>query len=793
MLPLEFLHQSLLIAGGLAFTIPVALHLLTRRKSSRVRFPAMRFLQQKQKQTQRQLRVRHWLLLMLRCLLLGLLALLLSRPRVATTGSGIGFLVAMVACLCAGAGGLAALLLWGERQRRALAFGTIVMLGSAGLVGGLTYGFGSQRGILWKDEEEPVAAAIVIDTAPYMGYLHASETRLQLAQHMATELLSQFPAGSEIGIVDSHGPVGVLSLEKRSVERTLKSLRLAYQAAPIRELVHHGVTLVNNSQLRAKELYLFSDLGSLAWDQDNPKLWESIREESRPLSVQVLDVGIQDRVNVGLAPVRTVPEVASAGQTVELTVNVEQLGPPREVQLELAMEQPQAELPVVIDGQVRVPTLIGRDLRTVSLDANGSATVSFEVKGLSEGMHHGVVRLRDLEDGLASDNLRYFSLQVRTTRRVMLTSWDESAREAMQRLLLAAGFACDVVDSAQLESVDDSDYDALCWIDPAPLPQAVWRKATQFVQRGGGMFVALGPHARPPEQFSSLAALTLMPAANVRVWKAVDPLALQPTDVSHPALAWLEPHRSVISWSAFPVFQHWYIGNLQSDSQIVAVYNQGQPAILDRAVGKGHVVMLTTPLGQSQHDHTEIAWNRLLLGEIDDWPPFTLVVELFEYLTDPAASQWNFVVGESVRLAWKNAPENATYQLFTPDDTWQSLTAENDGSMRPPFVEVPGIYRLRSLSTELPQTGFSMNLPVPATQLARSEPADLSTALQLADWQFSRTIPELRRSVRLRGSYEAYAPLLVLLAVVLACEHIAANRFYAIRRDTLGSSEGIPG
>ncbi|MDA0658739.1 MAG: BatA domain-containing protein [Planctomycetota bacterium] len=791
MLPVEFLHQTLLIAGGLALSIPVALHLLTRRKPLRMRFPAVRFLQQKQAQTHRQLQIRHWLLLMLRCLLLGLLALLLSRPRVATSASGISFLVLVVVCLCVAAGGLAALLLWGERQGRALTIGTIAMLGVAVLITGLVYGFGSQRGALWRDEEEPVAAAIVVDTAPYMDYLHASETRLQLAQKMAAELLSQFPAGSEIGIVDSHGPVGLLSPEKGSVERTLKGLRLAHFARPVRELVKHGITMVTSSQLSAKELYLFSDLGSLAWDQTNPQLWDSVREESRSLSIQVLDVGIQERVNVALNPVRLVPEVVSAGQTVQVVVDVEQLGPARDVQLELALEQPQADLPVVIDGQVRVPTLIGRDLRTVSLDANGSSTVSFELKGLPQGTHHGVVRLRDLEDGLAGDNLRYFSLLVRNNRRILLVSWDVAARDTMDRLLLAAGFGCDVVDAAQLESVDDSSYDAMCWIDPPPLPPAVWRKATKFVERGGGILIALGPRARPPEQFSSQAALALTPAANVRVWNAVDPLALQVTDVSHRALAWVEPHRSVIPWSAFPVFQHWYVGSLQPDSQIVATYNQGQPAILDRAVGKGHVVMLTTPLGQSQHDRTEIAWNRLLLGENDDWPTFTLVVELFEYLTDSTSNQSNFMAGESVRLAWKNAPESAVYQLFTPDDTWQSLTAENDGSVRLPFVEVPGVYRLKSLLPDSSHHGFSINLSGPATQLARSEPEELVDGLQLADWQFSRAIPELRRNVRLRGSYEAYAPLLVLLAVVLACEHVAANRFYAVRGESLGSSEGI--
>src|SRR5829696_6738730 len=80
---MAFINLSLL-AGGLCVAIPIVLHLIMRQRPKPMVFPAMRFIQQRRIANQRRLQLRHWLLLALRCGAIGLAALALARPSVAS-------------------------------------------------------------------------------------------------------------------------------------------------------------------------------------------------------------------------------------------------------------------------------------------------------------------------------------------------------------------------------------------------------------------------------------------------------------------------------------------------------------------------------------------------------------------------------------------------------------------------------------------------------------------------------------------------------------------------------------
>src|SRR4051794_5216422 len=74
------LNPLLAVIGGLAVSVPIIIHLLNKRKFERVVWGAMRFLKVSVEQNQRRLQIEDLLLLALRCLLLLLLGLALSRP-----------------------------------------------------------------------------------------------------------------------------------------------------------------------------------------------------------------------------------------------------------------------------------------------------------------------------------------------------------------------------------------------------------------------------------------------------------------------------------------------------------------------------------------------------------------------------------------------------------------------------------------------------------------------------------------------------------------------------------------
>lgn len=152
---MTFLHVAFL-GGALAVAVPIVLHLIMRQQPKHLEFPALRFIKLRESANRRQMRLRHWLLLALRCAVVGLLALALARPSVLSSG----------------------------------------MLG---------------------DQESPAAVALVFDTNPRMQYRQQNKTRLEVAQETAAWLLPQLPAESDVAVIDSRSasPAFAVDLARR--------------------------------------------------------------------------------------------------------------------------------------------------------------------------------------------------------------------------------------------------------------------------------------------------------------------------------------------------------------------------------------------------------------------------------------------------------------------------------------------------------------------------------------------------------------------------------------------------
>ena len=86
---MSFLAPLFLLLAGAA-AVPLLLHLLRRNVTTRVEFPAARYLQRAEQEHSRSLRLRNLLLMLLRVLLVLALALAAAQPFVAGLGAGHG-------------------------------------------------------------------------------------------------------------------------------------------------------------------------------------------------------------------------------------------------------------------------------------------------------------------------------------------------------------------------------------------------------------------------------------------------------------------------------------------------------------------------------------------------------------------------------------------------------------------------------------------------------------------------------------------------------------------------------
>lgn len=79
-LAIGLVTPGFLVAGLLLASIPIIIHILNRRRFKIVNWAAMEFLLQALRKNRRRLRFEQWILLAVRCCVLGLLGLALSRP-----------------------------------------------------------------------------------------------------------------------------------------------------------------------------------------------------------------------------------------------------------------------------------------------------------------------------------------------------------------------------------------------------------------------------------------------------------------------------------------------------------------------------------------------------------------------------------------------------------------------------------------------------------------------------------------------------------------------------------------
>ena len=346
---MAFVNLSLLLGSALV-AIPVVLHLIMRQRPKQLIFPALRFVHERRLANQRRLQLRHWLLLALRCGAIGLLALALARPSVASGVLSSWIAAGLLAGLCA-VTAFAAFLARARGVSRfvtggfaAIAAGLLLvaMLIAARAVGG--------RSPILGDQEAPVAAAIVIDTSPRMQYRHENKTRLEAAQDLGQWLIRQLPADSELAILDSHAGSGTFAVDRSAAEKAIERLRTAGTPRPLMETIEAAISLVKQKSQIRREVYILTDLTVSAWRSAAGVDLKKMLSANAGVLLYVIDVGVEKPKNFALSELTLSGDVVPAGGEVSIETQVSASGIGGERTVELWVEQIDPTLPIIRDG-----------------------------------------------------------------------------------------------------------------------------------------------------------------------------------------------------------------------------------------------------------------------------------------------------------------------------------------------------------------------------------------------------------------------------------------------------------
>ena len=721
-----------LLAGTALVAVPIVLHLIMRQQPRQLVFPALRFIQQRRKTNTRQLRLRHLLLLILRCAAIALVAISLARPSIGPDGL----------------------------------FG-----GGAAVLG---------------DREAPVAAALVFDTSPRMLYRQSNTTRLADAREMGLWLLAQLPDDSEVAVVDSKREPAAFSVDPGAAQQRIEQLKMTAAARPLIDSIDEALRTLAESELPRKELYVFSDLTVAAWPPQSADRLKRLLSRNENVTVYVIDVGAKEPHNFSLSgldlksgpvlsqntPLEIAAEVSAVGESGERTIEMFIRGPDGVMQprarKSLSVEAGESQLvefpPVsgLSEGLHQGYLEISED---DSLAIDNRLYFTFEVRK----SWRVLIAAPEPEENYAL----FFVEAVAPT---------EFRREQRAR------FACDVVAIDQLAQRSLDDYRAVCLLDPGSLSEAAWDRLFAYAADGGSVAIFLGRNASP-EAFNTSAAQQLLPGPLDAIRSEARFTYLDPQNLDHPALSWIKrAGKSAVPWREFPVFKFWLLGKKQGKgAATVIAYANGRPALIEQAVGRGRVLTMTTPISDAAIDRK--AWNFL---PHESWPFVVLSNQLLLHMVGSNDQQLNYTAGEPILLRLGTDRRFSRF-LLTPPKTPGSDEASKgylvnvdpkDNTIYITATDVPGNYRVEAGGrAEGVQLGFSTNLPPRATDLARIAPDELQEMAGDTPIRVAASREEIEREVSGgRVGAELFPYFMLLLAGVLLAEHILSTRFYREKR-----------
>ena len=714
---MTFLNASLLFGSALV-ALPIVLHLIMRRRPRHLEFPALRFVAQRQEANQRRLRLRHLLLLALRVGVILLLAAALARPSVKFSGP-----------------------------------------------------LGSQKA--------PVAAALVFDTSMRMDYLHENQSRLDAAKDFGLWLIGQLPAESEIAVLDARRGPASFQAHRGAARHRIEQLATVAVAEPMTAVLEKAVQLLATSKLAGRELYVLTDLARVAWPVEAAAAVQNLLASHPEIGLYVIDVGVEAPTNTSLGQLRLSAQVPSDRSPLSISTDVRRAGGPERGKVALYM----------LEGG---PSNLGessprkRMEQIVELDGGQSRSVDFKIEGLGVGGHQGYVEIAG-DDALQCDNRRWFSVEVNEAWQVLVVAPAPAELHGLflTSALAPAGFRregrarfdCKLAEYDGLAQEKLEDYAAIWLLDPPGLEPATWTRLEDYVRQGRGLAVCLGRGAKPLEAFRTPAAQAVLPAVPVRQARAPQgEVYFAPGTSQHPILGEFRKFEQTVPWPFHPVLRYWQLKDWNEQVSAVVALSDGEPALLERSVGAGRVLTMTTPISDPLDGEP---WNLLPAGEA--WPFVILVNGMASYLVGSLDEQLNYFAGQTVVLRLGPHDEHRSYAMTAPGNFEVRLTPDlADRTLVITATEGVGNYRvLAGGAAERFDRPFSVNLPPEQTELARADREHLARIFGDAPFQVARQRGELEGNVnRGRVGRELFPMLILLLALVLAAEHLLANRFY---------------
>lgn len=820
---MSLLHPAILYGLGL-MTLPVILHLLLKQKPKKLLFPALQLIANRRKQNVSRMRLRHFWLLLLRMLVIGLLVFAIARPSVPAADYSMNLREILTAVLLIGvaAGSYAVFSRrWRSahvprherkfrqsRLRTGLILATIVLLL-------LTVAWPYQKRIAAElrsptpagDVSLPVAAIFVFDTSLSMTYQQEGKTRLDVAREVAIEHLGDLPNGSRVAIADVSNDNPILFQTTIAGAKTrIEGLEVQPISLPVNDRIRAALRLHEDDRDRTlaeqanvadqerkdrflRRIYVLTDLARTAFRVDGTTRLAAELEEQAHVNLFLVDVSQENPLNIALIDVEPSRARLSGSRTLSLrTTLARTMGPNRvtdDLPLAGSLEDSSSKTRSPDSFAVELRLLDGRgtpikvDQQMVTLDDETPQEVVFPSVSPEAGpIVHGEVRIVS-SDPLPFDDTRHFTIELRSPTKVLVIAPTPAQAEDWTLALEVNGYDVAVRGPADLPQEELSEYPVVCLLNVPELSDDTWYRLGQFVSQGGGLAIFLGStDVRYAVNYARDEALVFLPG-QPRVHSAPGVSFLNIENEQHPLFKPLQENDGIALLEAADIDRFWRV-DPAADTTVLARYTEPDraPALLERIHGRGRTLMLTTAVDVKGFGRN---WNILASPQRPVWTFLALTDEMIRYLSHASETRLTYDAGETPVIMIDAVSEPRELLLQHPGFRQSRVAVPADETV----ISIDnasqiGHYDLKTTG-ERPAVvgGFSVNARPSESNLGRITPDELDEMFGDERYQVARSIGELKESINIADLGRELFPLLLsALAILFLVEHFVANWFY---------------
>lgn len=324
--------------------------------------------------------------------------------------------------------------------------------------------------------------------------------------------------------------------------------------------------------------------------------------------------------------------------------------------------------------------------RKIDVPANGRATVEFAPLDVGYGFNRCEVRIES-GDAFPADDASVFAVRRSDPERVLFVHPTGETRSALyfgSALESAAqgAFVLQSVAAEQATDLDPSKYAFVVLSDAVVLPSIFEHALAQYVAKGGSVLITLGTaaahNARIPLWDSSV--------KDVHEYaRTGNPATVGQVDFSYPALAQEQPGHDNGGWADVKIF---YAAVLDAgQARVAARLADGTPFLLDKRLGEGHVVLLTSGLEN-------------LTNDLPLHPVFVAFVDrTARYLSGSERLSGSRLVDSFVQLRSAGEPAGAATNIEVIDpDGRRPLSLAEARTVQSLRLERAGFYQIRFAS-----------------------------------------------------------------------------------------------